>query len=313
MTELEFIGSSPLDYGGNANVNLLVSSSVVNPGVDNTPTGSLKIVGMTIPFQDDKGTQLVSALKELKELRFQFTEGVVTTKINTITRRDDYFYFRLEPKTFDTLPPVVDTLGVGTPAEQDIFRFDNSEFVFEPFFEISFANNDFNPLMNTSNDGEVNAIRQVVDRTSDAANPTNLTAILAQTAQQAQIQDSTYTIAGIIRARYEGSKLDSGSKQGDDPALAFKEFEGSLHLLDSDNTTITNIDDNKRESSTLYFNPELTGSHPSKSVQNFPELGSILYEEEDNRFIRISNKKVFIVETGTILTMGEVGKVTLVQ
>ena len=50
MTELEFIGSSPLDFGGNANVNLLVSSSVVNPGVDNSPTGSLKIVGMTIPL-----------------------------------------------------------------------------------------------------------------------------------------------------------------------------------------------------------------------------------------------------------------------
>ena len=69
MTELDFISTSPLDYGGNANVNLLVSSSVVNPGVDNTPTGSLTLVGMTIPFQDDAGAKLVSALKEIEELR----------------------------------------------------------------------------------------------------------------------------------------------------------------------------------------------------------------------------------------------------
>lgn len=313
MTELDFISTSPLDYGGNANVNLLVSSSVVNPGVDNTPTGSLTLVGMTIPFQDDKAVKIDSALKEIEELRFQFTEGVITTKIINRTRRNGYFYLRLEPVIFDTLPPVIETLGVGTPAEQDIFRFDDSEFIFKPFFEISFQNNDFNPLMNTSNTNAVNAIRQVVDRTSDAANPTNLTAILAQTAQPAQIQNSVYTKAGHTNARYDGTKLTSGSKQGDDPALSFKEFEGSLHLLNSNNTTITNIDDNKRETSTLYFNPILTGSHPSKSVQNFPELDSILYEEEDNRFVRISNKKVFIVETGTILTMGEVGKVTLVE
>lgn len=313
MTELDFISTNPLSYGGNVNANLLVSSSVVNPGVDNTPTGTLTLVGMTIPFQDDNGIKIDSALKEIEELRFNFTDGVITTKILTRTRRNGYFYLRLEPKTFTTLPTVIDRLGIGTPAEQDIYRFDNSEFIFKPFFEISFQNNDFNPLMNTSNENKVNAIRQVVDRTSDAASPTNLTAILAQTAQPAQLQNCSYTKAGIVHARYEGTKLTSGSKQGDDPALSFKEFEGSIHLLDSDNTTITNIDDNKRETETLYFNPILTGSHPDKHVQNFPESSSIVYEEEDNRFVRISNKKVFIVETGTILTMGEVGKVTLVQ
>ena len=313
MTELDFISTSPLDYGGNVNVNLLVSSSVVNPGVDNTPTGSLTVVGMTIPFQDDDGTSLTSALKEIDELRFQFTEGVITTKIINRTRQDQYFYLRLEPIVFNSLPPVIDTLAVGTPAEQDIFRYDESEFIFKPFFEISFQNDDYNPLMNTSNANKVNAVRQVVDRTSDAANPTNLTAILAGTAQPAQLQNCSYTKAGIVHARYEGTKLTSGSNPGNDPALSFKEFEGSLHLLDSDNTTITAIDDNKRDTSTIYFNPILTGSHPNKHEQNFPELASILYEEQDKRFVRISNRKVFIVETGTILTMSEVGKVTLVE
>ena len=167
--------------------------------------------------------------------------------------------------------------------------------------------------MNSTNANKVNAVRQIVDRTSDASNPTNLQAILTSTAEPAQIQNCAYTKAGTIHARYEGSKLTSGSVEGNDPALSFREFDGSIHLSDSDNVTIIGIDDNKREIKTIYFNPILTGSHPNKHVQNFPELKSILYEEEDNRFVRISNKKVFIVEKGTVLTMGETGKVTLVQ
>ena len=277
MTELDFIETSPINYGGGNNVNLLISSSVTNPGVDNTPLPPFTLFGLTIPLQDENGLNLSSALKEVTELRFTFTEGTVTTKVLNRTRRGGYFYVRLEPIVFNTLPPTVDTLGVGTPAEQDIFRYDSSEFIFEPFFQISFANNDFNPLMNSTNANKVNAK------------------------------------AGTIHARYEGSKLTSGSVEGNDPALSFREFDGSIHLSDSDNVTIIGIDDNKREIKTIYFNPILTGSHPNKHVQNFPELKSILYEEEDNRFVRISNKKVFIVEKGTVLTMGETGKVTLVQ
>ena len=88
MTELEFISTSPLEYGGNVNANLLISSSVVNPGVDNTPQAPFTLVGMTVPFQDDQETKLVSALKEIDELRFNFTGGVITTKIiNRKTKR----------------------------------------------------------------------------------------------------------------------------------------------------------------------------------------------------------------------------------
>lgn len=313
MTELDFIETSPIDYGGGNNANLLISSSVTNPGVDNTPLPPFTLFGMTIPLQDENGINISSALKEVEEIRFTFTSGIIKSKILTRTRRGGYFYLRLEPVVFNTLPSVVDTLGVGTPAEQDIFRFDSSEFIFEPYFQISFANNDFNPLMNTSNSSKPNAVRQVVDRTSDAANPSNLFAIIQGTAEAAQIQNCSYTKAGLINSKYNGTKLTSGSVQGNDPALTFKEFDGSLHLLDSDNTTVTNIDDNKRDVKTVYFNPILSGSHPNKVVQNFPELDSILYEETDNRFVRISNKKVFIAETGKILTMGEVGKVTLVE
>jgi len=147
MTELEFINTRPSDYGGAANANLLISSSVVNPGVDNTPQAPYAIIGISIPFQDDQNTKLESALKEVTELRFDFTEGIIRPKVLERQRRNGFFYLRLEKTFVNTLPPVIDTLGVGTAAEQDIFRYDGSEFVFVPFFEIGFNFSEFNILM----------------------------------------------------------------------------------------------------------------------------------------------------------------------
>ena len=93
MTELEFINTQPSSYGGAANANLLISSSVVNPGVDNTPQAPYAIIGISIPFQDDQNTKLESALKEVTELRFDFTEGIIRPKVLERQRRNGFFYF----------------------------------------------------------------------------------------------------------------------------------------------------------------------------------------------------------------------------
>lgn len=313
MTELEFIETSPSDYGGAVNANLLISSSVVNPGVDNTPQPPYAIIGVSIPFQDDNNVKIESALKEVTELRFDFTEGTIKPKVLERQRRDGYFYIRLEKTFVNTLPPVIDTLGAGTPAEQDIYRYDDSEFVFVPFFEIGFNNNDSNPLINTSNVSKTNAIRQVVDRTSDAANPTNLTAILARTAQPAQVQNCSYTKTGLINARYDGTKLTSGSVVGNDPALTFREIEASVHLLDASPAAIRGISDDTREVQQIYFNPLVSGSHPNKAVQTFPSGSNYLYEEQDKRFIRLASKKVYIVDRDQVLTTDESGIVSSVE
>ena len=96
MTELEFINTQPSDFGGAANANLLISISVVNPGVDNTPQAPYAIIGISIPFQDDQNTKLESALKEVTELRFDFTEGIIRPKVLERQRRNGFFYLRLE-------------------------------------------------------------------------------------------------------------------------------------------------------------------------------------------------------------------------
>ena len=93
MTELDFIETSPIDYGGGNNANLLISSSVTNPGVDNTPLPPFTLFGMTIPLQDENGINISSALKEVEEIRFTFTSGIIKSKILTLLKKKIFKYF----------------------------------------------------------------------------------------------------------------------------------------------------------------------------------------------------------------------------
>lgn len=310
MTELEFINADPRGYGGPTNANLLISSSI--SGSDNQPQLPYDIVGITLPFEDENGTVLADALKETKELRFQFTEGVIKIPIVERQKRDGYFYLRLLPTSINTLPPVDRTVGVGTPAVQDIYLFENSSFIFVPFIQGSFQNSEFNPTINNANDNKLNAVAQVVDRSADAATPTNLDALIGRVAKKAQIQNCNYTKAGIKNGRYDGSKLTSGSIVGDDPALTFREFEASLHPDDSDDTTVKAIQLSDRTLTTVYFPPKIVGTYPNIKEQTFPEVNSYLYEVQRGRFIRVAGKKVYSTDKNNVFLTDEVGQITAV-
>ena len=121
------------------------------------------------------------------------------------------------------------------------------------------------------------------------------------------------TKIGLINARYRGTKLTSGSVVGNDPALTFREFEGSIHLLDATVDTIKAITDSAREVQSIYFNPLISGSHPNKDIQSFPSGSNFIYEEQDNKFIRIANKKIYITEKDQVLTTSETGTVISVD
>jgi len=312
MTELEFINANPSNYGEGANVNLLYSSSVADPGVDNTPTAPFVIQGISIPFIAENGVDVSNALKEVKTLRFDFTNGVTELNITARQKKNGWYFLRTSPVTFNTLPTLVSIIGPGTAYEQNIYRYDNSNFIFLPYTQLSFINNDYNVLFNNASISKPNAVAQVVDRSTDAANPTNLLAILNQTATPAEIQNCSYTKVGIVNARYDGTKLNSGSIPGNDPALGLKEFKGSKHPIDASNDKISNINLADRDTISVYFNPLVSGSHPTKAVQTFPSGSNYLYEEQDNRFIRIVNSKVFSTEKGEIYSTDEFGVVNSV-
>jgi len=312
MTELEFIDTDPRNYGSGPNINLLYSSSVADPGVDNTPTPPFIIQGVSVPFIADNGVNISAALKEVEALRFEFTEGVTTLNVTARQKQNGWFFLRTDSVPFNTLPSLVEVVLPGTPYEQSIYRFDNTSLIFLPYVQLSFINNDYNVLFNNATLSKTNAIAQKVDRYSDAANPTNLAAIINQTAAPAEVQNCSYTKAGLINARYEGTKLTSGSIPKNEPALSLRDFEGSLHSIGSSDNTIKSINFSDREIKNIYFNASISGSHPNKAVQSFPDTTNLLFEEQGNRFIRVVNRKVFAVELNKVYTTNEFGEVSTV-
>lgn len=317
MTLEEFIATPPESYGVD-NVNLLYSSSI--SGSDNIPIPPFTIVGMTFPFVNG----VTSALKEVKEFVFTFGGTPVNTFITGKQTRDSYMYITVEPVVVDTLP-VGRTLATDLPLEED------TEFVFTPYVTVNFNNNDYNPLQNNSEGSKLNVVTQVIDRNSSQFTPTNISAIISGTAAAAEIQNCSYTKVGIIRGRYNGSKTtasptatqQSYNKQdftakvlatsidGDEPALAFKDFNGSIHVAGADATAIKAL--SEREVIKVFFNSEISGSHPTKTYPDFPYSSSILFTEEDKRYIKIVNSKVYSVDQDKVFTTTEFGIVSSIE
>ena len=306
MTITEFIELNPSafsEYGNNkGNVNILISSSV--SGSDDIPVAPFHIQGITFPFFSIEGTGLTNPLKEVTELKFNYAGETRTAEVLDRQQKPTHMYFRIKDIILNTTSSISDEEGI--PVER------TEEFVFIPYNAVSFNNNDYNPLISNADDLKKNAIAMEVDRVTSQILPTNLDAIIDGTAKEAQIQNCSYTKAGIINARYVGSKLDSGSIEGDDPALSFREFKGSEHPSDSDITTVKNIQLSDRDVVEVYFTPKRIEAAGEFSIQSFPASGSILYREENNRFIRIVNTKVYSVDKNQIYSTDELGKVATV-
>lgn len=300
MTELEFISTNPTSFGS-GNTNLLISSSV--SGSEDTPIAPFTIQGMTVPFNSKAGTDVVSALKETEVLKFEFQGTIVESRIIARQKKSGYYYFRLTPVVVNQLPP----LNI-----EDDYEFVDSEFIFKPYFETDFFNNDYNPLANTTNVSKTNAIVQVVDRISSQILPTNLQAILSSSAEPAQIQNCSYTKAGIINARYNGSKETDRGVPGNDPAVGLATFKASLHPTDSDNTTVKNIQLSDREVIDVLFNTQLSGSHPNKIFQSFPTSGSFVFFDDNGRLTKVAEQKVYAIDKDQVYTLNEFGGVTVV-
>lgn len=320
MTLQEFIETRPQSFG-TGNGNLLYSSSV--SGSEDTPVAPFTLQGLTLPFLSQEGIDSSAAYKEVNEIKFSYPTGTVTAVITGRQKRNQYFYFTFEPVVVNQLPTSIDSGG--NTIEED------SEFVFVPYTTLTFNNNDYNPLINNSEGSKRNAKTRKVDRFADAVNPTNIQAIISQSAEFAEIQNCSYTKIGLINSRYNGTKATpagpiteynkqlfvtrvvSNTISGNSPAQSYKGFQGSTHPSDADTTTIKAIAQSDRELKQVYFNSVISGSHPNKIFPNFPSSGSYLYTEDGNILVRLVNSKVYSIDKGQVFTTNELGGVTLVQ
>lgn len=314
MTREEFIETPPQKYGF-GRVNLLISSSVVDPINDPTPVPPYEIQGISLPNRSKNGVNISPALREVDRLRFEFTEGVIDVDIIGRRKQAEYFYYLIEPINVNTYPTAIG------PSDEPIVE--DVDFAFVPYVTTAFNNSDYNPLINNSEGSKLNDIVQVVDRFASQGTPTNLQAILATKAEPAEIQNCAYTKVGIVNARYTGTKetnartiteynkerftraVQFSGLTGNEPALGFRSFEGSLHSTDAPDATIR--DTAERTTLTVYFNTTLTLTGSAYTYPNFPVVGNILYEADGNKMKRIVNQRVYSTANDVIYSVSEAG------
>jgi len=326
MTLQEFIKANPTGWG-TGNANLLVSSSVSGsyPNVESFPPYTVK--GISIPFTSKNDKYIEPALKEVNEFRFKVQDGIlVKSKVLGRQKRNGYYFFSLADFVINSLPTTLDF--------DDNPEVENSEFVFVPYVSVSFINNDYNVLLSNSATSKLSDTHRIVDRmtalSGSADLPSNYTAIISQSAERAELQNCSYTKIGIVSSRYEGTRTSKAGNfyefnedifeekvltrgiPGNDPALALKEFKGSIHPNDSTDTTIKAIQLSDRTIETIFFDTILAGVHPNKTYTNFPVSSSFLQTEDGTRFVRSVNSKIYSVDKGEIYTTNELGGVIAV-
>lgn len=348
MTELEFRNTNPTSYG-EGNVNLLYSSSISTgsyelPANHYGESGSIaydredpagvnglktyykneaffppyRVLGLTIPYNSANDVALEQTLAQITKVKLTVGGTPTTVKVTQIAKNAGYYFIRTQPKDIFSFPTEVDNSG--TPYDLTV------EFIFDPYLADKFSNSDFNALIGNASDNVQIDIALQVDRSTDQLTPSNLDAIISKTATKAQLQYSNYTLKGWTNARYEGTKINSGSIEGDDPAMAFKSFKASLHPLDADVATIlTAAADGDTNTKALYFNVDrkptdyyqpgdkfiTASSFPVPASSEF--IGNLVYEQQGSRFVRIVDAKIHASDKGSVFTTNEFGRVVSEQ
>lgn len=283
-TLVDFKNTNPSDYGSD-NVNLFVEGS-----------GPYTLVALTVPVSGFAPGDIKTVLQQVEEIRFTFVNETRKVKISDRqlqiggTGKVNYMYFELISTQVSSLPTNI--VG-GLPTEE------GSRFNFIPYFSFNFLTDDFNVLINNSERSKLSASRRIVDRVNSQANPTNLQAIVSQSATFAEVQECNYSKRSVINARYLGSKLSSGSIQFNDPALTFIPFQASVHGTSVSYDKIISIPLDQREVETLYFNPVFPGD-----LKSVPTEGRPVYREESKRFVRLENVKFYIPDAEIVGVIG---------
>jgi hypothetical protein len=339
VTELDFINIDPTATFSD-NINVFYSSSVI-PGTSyaDLSQGRVTFTGMSIPFKYiARNIDLQQTILQAENITFKYSNAGDTNGKKNITanilervRRSNYFFMRLQP-VFLEKSLYVSNIPLGDGINQTVFNqaIDPqfhfiqyvqvpSEIIFNPYISTVYNNSPDNPILsNATVLRKANYIQQV-DRNEDPIEPTNLTQILLNQATPAEIQDSNYTSAGIINARYVGSKLDSGSVPGNDPALGLVSIRASLHPSGSNFTKIKGVNLSDRQVQQVYFTPQVTNIIAGGKTRvyggnkSFPTGSNLLYLEEGNRFVRISNRDIYSIDEDKMHSTNNLGTIIRTQ
>jgi hypothetical protein len=340
VTELDFINIDPSATFSD-NINVFYSSSVVTGrSYADLTLGRVAFTGMTIPFRYiAQNIDLQQTILQAENITFKYSNAGdingkknITANIIERVRRSNYFFIRLQPVFLEKSQFGANNIPLGDGINWTAFdstvdpQFHYiqyvqipSEIIFNPYISTVFNNSSDNPILsNATVLRKANYIQQV-DRNEDPIEPTNLPQILLNQATPAEIQDSNYTTAGIINARYVGSKLNSGSVPGNDSALGLVSIRASLHPSGSNFTKIKGVNLSDRQIQQVYFTPQVTNTIAGGKTRvyggnkSFPAAPNLLYLEEGNRFVRISNRDIYSIDEDKMHSTNNLGTIIRTQ
>lgn len=301
MTFEEFISIDPHEYGIGL-TNILYEQSGSNSYVE----------GISLPNFSKNGVSLENVYIEVDTIKLTLDNIIVSLNIESRKKKSTHFTFKVER----TLLPVDVTSYCGLYTGISIsYREDDIGVNLIPFIDITFRTGARNPIIGNASNLRSSTLVRSIDKNSNQFTPTNLNSIISSSADYAYIPDSFYSSIGILRSRYEGSKLQTTMSAGNKPALSLRSFKGSIHLPDSNIGVLKTGSINKQEEK-IYFNVlSPTGSFfgsetfpiVSSSLPNYIEEFNYLYREEGNNVVRIVDSKVLASEKGTVYSVNDKG------
>lgn len=192
---------------------------------DSPPDTTFTIHAVNINTTACFNTSVFDAVAELTQLSFTIGSTVVTTQVISKINKGSYWHFVITPFQ------VQNVVGI----EQCNLT------LFEPTIISSvFTNSDYNPLISNATFSRTSDFIYDVDRVKNQSQPTNLDAILDQSADAAPIQDSSYSSVGITNSRYNGTKTNI-NEYGFSAAINASMFEGAIYTEDKIPTRICSL------------------------------------------------------------------------
>ena len=232
MTESAFIalhtqvGNNPLNIVGRLHLN-------VNPVNETDSTGIIQSVIIHVDAHSINGstedTSIESVLEQVENIQFTYVGVEYNLNITSSTAypaTHPFYYFTIEPVYITNIFDA-EVIGVDNPALI-------SDITLTPYLaDLDFGFSDYNPTFSNATEQRLSSILMESDRFEDAVTPSNINALLNETADKASVQDSLYYDSGWTRARYVGTKTNPSDNAGIEPALGGRSFLGEQFSSDT--------------------------------------------------------------------------------
>ena len=254
---------------------------------------------------DEINTDLNNVLEQVENIKFTFKingqDDIIFNEAitdrgyygPTVANGNPFFYFQLSPfiiKNYQD-PPYVTELYQYQPVQISLTPY---------LLDITFGFSEYNAVIGNATENRKSKIRVESTRVEDSILPTNWEAIISGSASPATIQDSMYEDTGWIRARYNGSTINSRGNAGVSPAFTGTPFRGEVFTGDTDNAFICSTYRKEQNiTNLLHTSPTLLPTFVSSSLGT--ELHSAIADRTSTTLVLTQFPETGSIEVGSIL------------